>query len=241
MALRTYLYSFSNLADLSSDHEQDDASKLIWLDERAYTLSLCWLALFRVDDLLEYSATSQPLRELTGKNLDVVGPVPEPVTEKRIAPVARREKALAQLEQSKAILAETFPDHPNLPAWLDVMRLHLEKHPQPWLALEWTDLLDAGGEDFFWKDIRWIMEGWNDPTRTRTVTLSKTLLDHLLFRKPAVRIQSWRDELMKWAGLDLSLDIPSPASGTSDEDEDEDEDGSNPNYYKLLPCLDAEE
>ena len=235
MALRTYLYSFSNLEVLNRDDGQGDPLKLVWLDERAYVLSLCWLALFRIDDLLEYSVTYQPLRGLSGKNLDVVGPWPDPVTEKRTAPVARREKALAQLERAKAILAETFPDHPNLPAWLDVMKRHLEKHPLPWLAIEWTDLVDAGGKDFFWKDIRWIMDGWNDPTRTRTVTLSKTLLDHLLFRKATVRVQSWPDELMKWAGLDLSIGVPSPTSGITDEDDDD----SNANFYRLQPCLEV--
>ncbi|MES2469096.1 MAG: hypothetical protein V4675_17450 [Verrucomicrobiota bacterium] len=235
MALKTYLYTLASLEVLSWTASKGDHSRLVWLDEHAYCVPLCWLALFRIDDLLEYSGTYQPMREVPMKSFEPIGPRPEPVTEKRIAPVALREKALLQLEQSKAILAEIFPDHPNLPAWLEVMKLHLEKHPLPWLAIEWTDLVEAGGDHFFWEDIRWIMEGWSDPKRTKSATLSKTLLDLLLFRTPAVRVQSWRDELMKWAGLDLSIGIPSPAAILSGENAA----ASNANFYSLHPCLEV--
>lgn len=196
MALKTYLYSFANLEVLSKDNEQSDESKLVWVDERAYELSICWLALFRVDDLLEYSVTYQPLRELTGKNLDVGGTWPEPVTEKRIAPVAPREKALLQLEQAKVILAETFPDHPNLLAWLDVMRLHLEKHPLPWLAIEWSELGESG--DYFLNDMRWLLEGWNDPTRRQDSHPSKSFAGSPAFpqTRPAGPILARRTDEM---------------------------------------------
>ena len=113
------------------------------------------------------------------------------------------------------------------------MKRHLEKHPLPWLAIEWSELGES--DDRFLNEMRWLLEGWNDPTRTRRVTLSKTLVDHLLFRKPAVLVQTWRDELMKWAGLDLSLGIPAPASGASDEEDDD----SNAHFYRLHPSLDG--
>ncbi len=228
MATRTFLYSFANLDVLSREDDGDD-TKLVCVDERVNGLSLCWLALFRSDDLLEYPVTYQPLRELSGKNLDVIGPRPDPITEKRISPVASREKSLLQLEQAKGVLAETFPEHPNLPAWLDVMKRHLGKFPLPWLAIEWSELGESG--DYFLNDMRWILEGWNDPTRTRSHTPQKTLWDFLFFRKPDVQVRSWKDELIECTGLELSLGIPAPGSSVSEEDADD----SNANFFELHP------
>ena len=231
MALRTYLYSFENLDVLSKVAAEEYLSQCVWLDERAYELSLCWMALFRADDLLEYSFSYQPLREVSGRNLDVVGPWPDPVTKKRIAPVAPIDKALRQLEQSKAVLAETFPEHPNLVAWLDEMKRHLRQFSLPWLAIEWSELAEAGESFLFLNEMRWIFEGWDDSSRTLYVTPPKSLLDRLLFRKPAVQARPWRDEFIKWTGLDLSLGIPPPRSGSPEEHEQD----SNANFYRLFP------
>lgn len=232
MALRTYLYSFGTLDVLTKDFAEEDHSQRVWLDERTYGLSLSWMALFRVDDLLEYSFSYQPMRELSGRNLDDAGPWPDPVIEKRIAPVAPIDKALRQLEQSKAVLAEIFPEHANLIPWLDEMRRHLCQFSLPWLAIEWSELDEAGGDNRrFLDEMRWLFEGWNDPGRFLYVTSPRTLWDFLLFRNPTVQARPWRDELIKWAGLDLSLGIPPPPLGSTEE-HDED---SNANSYRLIP------
>ena len=80
MALRTYLYTFASLEVLSALPSKVDHSRLVWLDELAYCVPLCWVALFRIDDLLEYAETLQPMREVSMKTFEPIGPRPEPVT-----------------------------------------------------------------------------------------------------------------------------------------------------------------
>ena len=80
MALRTYLYAFASLEDLSGAASKVDHSRLVWLDKHAYGVPLFCLALFLIDDFLEYSETFQPMREVSMKTFEPIGPRPEPVT-----------------------------------------------------------------------------------------------------------------------------------------------------------------
>ena len=95
MANRACLCGLEHPDDLGCDLTSEEPSRVVYLDEGVNSLRLPWLALFRSDDLREYSDTYVPLRELTGKHLEALGPVPEAVTKKRTAPVARGKKPSA--------------------------------------------------------------------------------------------------------------------------------------------------
>lgn len=70
MSNRCYLYALrdvSMLADSSVRH--DPLDRLYVAEGGGYCVPLPWMAMFRRDDLLDYTETYQPLKELKGKEI----------------------------------------------------------------------------------------------------------------------------------------------------------------------------
>ncbi|MEX2175090.1 MAG: hypothetical protein WD872_12065 [Pirellulaceae bacterium] len=131
MANRTYIVLTDTCTIYPSAIEPDFLPEKQTAAQGIYCLPLLWVAMFRIDDLKAQQF------EMEGERVDLK------------APLARTQKALAQLEAAQEILQTMFADQTSVMDYCALLREAVTGVQREWITIELDEVASMGDPDTF--------------------------------------------------------------------------------------------